>query len=220
MDFKKLIVKNIKKIIIICLIFLILSKKVSENFTTTQALDAVAATETKVNNMVINAGADHIDLKSKIRLSKSWSGYPDKATDQAEISNDTGLKKKLMIVGNKSSGTRKVGVWDHLDVHGNQGITGSLAVNGNVKGKRLCIGGTCVDENVLKRLNNVQKNPTKKGCNLYTEQVCHRNTDNAPPTHHWFYDGTGSVSKAHCQIRVNKFNEWCGSTDFKLVFNA
>ena len=47
----KYLKNNIKKIIIISLIFLILSKKVSENFTTTQALDAVKATEKKVNDV-------------------------------------------------------------------------------------------------------------------------------------------------------------------------
>ena len=55
-----------------------------------------------------------------IRVSKGWNGYPDSGTDRAEISNDTGTFKKLMIVGNKSAGTGKrvVGVWDRLDVHG------------------------------------------------------------------------------------------------------
>lgn len=59
-----------------------------------------------------------------IVFSSRWSGYPNQDPNQAFISNDTELNKKLMIVGNKSdgSGERKVGVWDKLDVHGNLGI--------------------------------------------------------------------------------------------------
>lgn len=59
-----------------------------------------------------------------IVFSTRWSGYPNQQPNQAFISNDTELNKKLMIVGNKSdgSGQRKVGVWDKLDVHGNLGI--------------------------------------------------------------------------------------------------
>ncbi len=63
---------------------------------------------------------------NKLRFSNKWTGWPDNAKDQAEISNDPAFGK-LMIVGNKSSGEgiRKVGVWDHLDVHGNQYTTGT-----------------------------------------------------------------------------------------------
>jgi len=130
-NIKKILKKNYKKIIVVCLIMLILSNKMYEKFTTAQALDAVKSTETKVNNIATKVGADFIDLKSGIKLSKGWKGGATATT--SEISNDIGRDKKLMIVGNKSSGTRKVGIWDHLDVHGNQGITGSLTVNGSFK---------------------------------------------------------------------------------------
>jgi hypothetical protein len=33
-----------------------------------------------------------------------------------------------MLVGNKSGGVRKVGVWDRLEVHGNQSIDGELQI--------------------------------------------------------------------------------------------
>jgi hypothetical protein len=132
-NIKKILKKNYKKIIIVCLIMLIFSNKMYENFSTTQALDAVKSTETKVNNMATLVGGDYIDLKSKIKLSGKWSAYPDKAKDQAEIANDRGTYKKLMIVGNKSDGgVRKVGVWDHLQVHGSQNIDSNLAVGGNL----------------------------------------------------------------------------------------
>lgn len=58
---------------------------------------------------------------NKLKISNKWTGYPDNATDKSEISNDINDFKKLMLVGNKSSGEgiRKVGVWDKLNVYGN-----------------------------------------------------------------------------------------------------
>jgi hypothetical protein len=55
-----------------------------------------------------------------IRFTDRWSAFPDAATNRAEISNDTGTFKTLMIVGNKSGppGVRKVSVWDRLEVNG------------------------------------------------------------------------------------------------------
>ena len=48
-----------------------------------------------------------------------WSGTPDRVTNVAEICNDTGNYKTLMIVGNKSAGLgRRVSVWDRLEVNG------------------------------------------------------------------------------------------------------
>lgn len=56
-----------------------------------------------------------------LRFTGEWSGFPDAATNQAEICNDTAGRKKLMIVGNRSGegNVRRVGVWDELAVHGN-----------------------------------------------------------------------------------------------------
>ena len=54
-----------------------------------------------------------------IRITAGWTSFPDAATDRAEISNDTGTYKTLMIVGNKSAGLgRRVSVWDRLEVNG------------------------------------------------------------------------------------------------------
>jgi len=216
MNFKN-IKKNYKKIIIVCLIIFIFSYKISENFTTTQALDAVKSTEAKVNNMAIKADKNYLDLKSKIRLSNKWTGYPDKVKDQAEIANDTGTYKALMIAGNKSAGgVRSVKIYDDVRVHRN--ITSDT---GNIKGKKICIGGTCIDENILKRLNKVQAKPTKKGCYLYTEKPCSRQHGDAPPTHLWFRDNHhhASSDKNRCKQRAKDFNSWCGNNDFQYHFN-
>ena len=70
-----------------------------------------------------------------IRFTSSWTGFPDSTTNQAEISNDTGSYKTLMIVGNKSAdgSTRRVGIWDRLDVNGNLFVnSGSATVSNNV----------------------------------------------------------------------------------------
>ena len=65
---------------------------------------------------------------NKLYITNGWIGYPDKANDQSEISNDTSGFKQLMIVGNKASGTRSVGIWDKLTVNGNLVTTGSTKI--------------------------------------------------------------------------------------------
>ena len=64
-----------------------------------------------------------------LRFTSAWSGFPDRANNQAEISNDTSNYKSLMIVGNSSSGSRKVSIWDRLDVNGNLKVNGDLQTN-------------------------------------------------------------------------------------------
>jgi hypothetical protein len=67
-----------------------------------------------------------------LRFTNAWSAFPDKATNQAEICNDTGDYKTLMIVGNRSAGLlgpglgRRVSVWDRLDVNGTLQVTGKI----------------------------------------------------------------------------------------------
>jgi hypothetical protein len=64
-------------------------------------------------------------------ISAGWSGFPDGANNRSEIANDVGGYKCLMIVGNKSSGTRKVGIWDRLDVNGTMFSTGNIGTRGH-----------------------------------------------------------------------------------------
>lgn len=69
-----------------------------------------------------------------IRFTGGWSGFPDTATNQAEISNDTGTYKTLMIIGNRSAGLtapgggRRVSVWDVLEVNGNLRMNADLDI--------------------------------------------------------------------------------------------
>jgi hypothetical protein len=54
-----------------------------------------------------------------VRFTAGWTGFPDGITNGAEISNDTGTYRTLMIVGNRSAGIgRRVSVWDRLEVNG------------------------------------------------------------------------------------------------------
>jgi hypothetical protein len=91
------------------------------------------------NLNVDNSATAQNGLFGNIKLTKGWTGYPDNKTDGAEISNDVAGFKELMIVGNKSAGgSRKVGVWDKLTVHG-----------------ELCIDDVCINKNDLL---NMKKN--------------------------------------------------------------
>ncbi len=54
-----------------------------------------------------------------IHFTSVWRGFPSLGTNRAEISNDTGQYKALMLVGNYSAGMgRRVAVWDRLEVNG------------------------------------------------------------------------------------------------------
>ncbi len=60
-----------------------------------------------------------------LNFTARWTGTPDRgATNVAEIANDIGTYKTLMLVGNRSGGSvRRVGVWDRLEVNGTLHVT-------------------------------------------------------------------------------------------------
>ena len=71
------------------------------------------------DRLEVNGGLKILTGTNPIRFTSAWSSFPDNATDKAEICNDTGTFKTLMIVGNKSAGLgRRVSVWDRLEVNG------------------------------------------------------------------------------------------------------
>lgn len=79
-------------------------------------------------------------IHNNIKFSKVWSGYTDDKDhkDRAEISNDTGVYKSLMIVGNST---------------GKQGRTVSVY-------DTLCIGNRCINESSLRQIaGSFEKNP-------------------------------------------------------------
>src|SRR5215217_5442745 len=69
--------------------------------------------------MDVTGNVEFLSGTNPIRVSSGWTGFPDAVTNQAEISNDTGTYKTLMIVGNRSAGVgRRVSIWDRLEVNG------------------------------------------------------------------------------------------------------
>ncbi|MFA5320863.1 MAG: tail fiber domain-containing protein [Candidatus Omnitrophota bacterium] len=81
-------------------------------------------------DMYVNTAAN------PLLLSSNWQNYPNGASNRAEISNDTGTYKTLMIVGNRSNdgSTRRVSVWDKLEVHGTLSVSGSSSIGGEMIG--------------------------------------------------------------------------------------
>ncbi|HJQ29583.1 MAG TPA: tail fiber domain-containing protein, partial [Rubrobacter sp.] len=75
-----------------------------------------------------------------VRFTSAHSGFSNNVTNQAEISNDTGTFRSLMIVGNRSGNLagpglgRRVSVYDTLEVNG----TLRMAIQGDI----LFRGGT------------------------------------------------------------------------------
>lgn len=65
----------------------------------------------------------------QLNLSNVYQNVSNKSN--AEISNDTGKYKELMIVGNKSADnkTSQVGVWDRLNVHGDLTVDNTIGGN-------------------------------------------------------------------------------------------
>ena len=107
-------------------------------------LKTISASITNVyDSLTVNKTfkANGTAIINKMSFSSSWSGYPDNAIDQSEISNDTSSFKQLMIVGNKSAGAeRRVGVWDSLAVHGNLNADANI-VGKNVQGTNSVTAG-------------------------------------------------------------------------------
>ncbi|WP_238652814.1 tail fiber domain-containing protein [Paenibacillus piscarius] len=85
--------------------------------------------------------------QNPVRFTSRWSGFTGQSANYAEISNDTASYNSLMIAGNGKSGSRRVSIWDNLDVNGslqvNGGavIKGDLEIKGNIKTEVFNFGG-------------------------------------------------------------------------------
>ena len=186
MNFKKLIVKNIKLIIIICLIMLLLSNKVSENFTTTQALDAVKSTETKVNSIISEVDTDSVTFGKNLGLEEKKIFFK-KAGDN---NHSLGYQPKDQVIDIR--GYKGVDIWstepnDKRNIEIRRGkvkINDILHVNGEVQlKKRLCIDGVCIDKDHLKVLTgekyfSIQSGRAKKNLNGSTSNAKFENDKN------------------------------------------
>lgn len=85
-------------------------------------------TATPEDRLDVAGGLRVLADSNPIRFTAGWSGHAD--ANKAEIANDTGTYKSLMILGNTSAGEgRKVGIWDKLEVHGALKLQGGGYVN-------------------------------------------------------------------------------------------
>jgi hypothetical protein len=81
--------------------------------------------------MDVTGNVEFLTASNSIRVSSAWTAFPDAVTNRAEISNDTGTFRTLMIVGNRSAGLgRRVSVWDRLEVNGSLHVTGAATKPG------------------------------------------------------------------------------------------
>ena len=89
----------------------------------------------------IDAPQDRLEVAGTLRVGSganplqigggNHTGFVNQSTVNAEISNDTGTHKTLMILGNSSAGLgRRVSVWDRLEVNGTLAVTGDATVGG------------------------------------------------------------------------------------------
>jgi hypothetical protein len=96
--------------------------------------------------------------QNPVKFSSAWSGFSDGTANRAEISNDIGSFKTLMIVGNGSAGLgRRVSVWDILDVNGKLNVAGDINFTGNLykNGQPFISGGTASSVWAVDGSNNI-----------------------------------------------------------------
>lgn len=106
---------------------------------TNEALQNIASIYNNQNLTVNSANINDLTSgksnSAKILFSDKWQGYPDNATDQAEICNDTTQYKSLMIAGNKAYGgvkeARNISLWDNVSVGNNLAVWHDLSVTNN-----------------------------------------------------------------------------------------
>lgn len=83
-----------------------------------------------------------------LRISSGWTGSPDGVTNKAEISNDIGGFKTLMIVGNNSAGMgRRVSVWDRLEVNGILTVSNAFQLGNGAVFNKFQTGTTSLGSN-------------------------------------------------------------------------
>ncbi len=90
-------------------------------------------TYTPADNLDVSGTARVTSGTNPLRFTSGWSGFTELSSRNSEISNDTSGYKTLMIVGNRSGGqSRKVSVYDNLDVNGSLVVTGNMQARGAI----------------------------------------------------------------------------------------
>jgi Chaperone of endosialidase len=130
-----------------------------------------------------------------LRLSSAYTGKGDLQPNGAEICNDIGTYKTLMLLGNRSAGAeRRVAIWDRLDVNGptySRGLDVSNQVADHMNGDGCFYrwqgqAYITVDDNLYIRdsakgvqmhFNTLNGVITSKGINIENEAPDHLNFD-------------------------------------------
>jgi hypothetical protein len=82
---KNFLKKNYKKIIVVCLIMLLLSNKMYENFDLGDTLNAVKAMETKFNNVFTKLEDQEVTIDKKLKVKNLCIGETCISEDQLKV---------------------------------------------------------------------------------------------------------------------------------------
>jgi len=141
---EKFLKKNLKKIIVICLVVLLISNKVHENFTTVQALDAIKSTEAKVNDIFSHVDDSEVKIDKILKLNQHMKITNPAARIYFNDDNNNRLFYNATNDGPELKGRKLIklaapdGVWS----------------TGPLKAGSLCIGDTCLNEDHLKMITD------------------------------------------------------------------
>jgi len=153
MNFKNIenyLKKNYKFVIIICLfLFLIMSDK--ENFSTSDALNAVKSTEKKVNEIFSHVDANKATMKKHLHLNNHLS------LQEKQIRIKNAGDANHVIFYNKGIDGPEMKGWNGISLA--TGVGGAKRVVEIKKdymkvNAKLCVGGTCINEDDLKKMKS------------------------------------------------------------------
>lgn len=146
MNFKDIenFLKNNYKIMIICvLVYLLMSNK-SENFTVTEALDSMKATEKKVNDAFSKVDKNMVEMKKQLHMDNIFSlnGKAIRLKNSADANHAISYNKD--IDGPEIKGHSKI------KLTAKNGVFSSVSLSA----PKLCVGATCINENDLKKMKS------------------------------------------------------------------
>jgi hypothetical protein len=128
-------------------------KEIQENFTTLQALDAVKTNEEKLNNLIgyiddhqvkypkVSTFENDVHIEKKVNLPNGLN------INELNMNKNNWKDYGLSLESGGGFGFSAPGPAD-VDIS----VDGSMYVDKDIKGNRLCIGETCIEEDHLKAL--------------------------------------------------------------------
>jgi len=159
-NIEKFLKKNYKKIIIVCLILFLLSNKMYENFTPTEALDMVKGIQVTVNSIFSKIDNSQATMSKKLNMNNNII-LNDKqirlrgGNDENHIITINGDVDGPEIKGNKgiSLATNEGGAKRVVEIKKDDvKIDANLSAKTIKSGGKICINDVCMNEPELKRL--------------------------------------------------------------------